>query len=364
MRIISCAKKCLSNVINQYHTNKMRDNILSQNHSNLDLSCNVLDMRKYGFSMIESQIYGLTKDNYRNYISTWETYQPRIKNPSPYFCISDDKYLFSTVFGKYIDVPKTYALIENGVIIPIEQYCAEMDLREFIIKMGGVVIKDRFGSDGFNVYVLQVSENNKVVYKNKDISSNELLQIVEKFKHGIIQSVVAQGNFENRMFPNSVNTIRIISVKKNNALEHEIIGALQRIGTNKSAPVDNFNQGGASALIDLEIGTIGQMTTASSVDEDGNRVFYDVHPDSGERIEGQIIPHWSELKDVVIDITRKVPYFDCIAWDFVIRDDGFSLVETNMKSSLNVFQVHGGMRNSVMGQKFMEHGWLVDQVLF
>lgn len=315
------------------------------------------DFRKYGFSLSESKLYNLKDNDYKKYISTWESYQPRMQK-NEFSVLSDNKYLFYLTFGKYIKTPCIYGIIRNGMITGIEKSDLSIDnLYSFAVENNGVVIKDASGSDGFDVYVLRV-DGDSIYYRGNIVDKKMLEDIVSSFQNGIIQEIITQGEFENKLFPNSINTLRVISMKKKDSDEHEIVAALQRIGNKKSEPVDNFNQGGGSAIIDLKTGRIGKMTTAFSVDENGNRVFYSVHPDSGAQIEGMVIPNWDKLSNVVSEITRKIPFFKYIAWDFVVQDNGFALIEINLKSSLNLFQIHGGMRNDFLGQKYREYGYI------
>lgn len=340
----------------KYCDKKIKEYIINLHHDVTKYGDNIFDARKYDFSLTESNIYKLNNDNYKEYITTWESYQPRMKQ-TPYFVISDDKYVFSMIFGKYIDVPKSYGLIRSGHIIPLEEEIDIDNLYEFLLSKNGGVIKDRCGSDGFGIYVLKVVDG-KLTYKDKEVTEDEVKKFVSEFKTGIIQSNMIQGSFENEIFDKSINTVRVVSMKKKDGDCHEIVAALQRIGTNRSAPVDNFNQGGGSALINIETGEMGSMTWIDSFDENGKRIFYDVHPDTGSQIKGRVVPRWNEVKEKIEDVTRKLPFFGYIAWDIVIKDDGIALIETNMKSSLNVFQVHGGMRNSYLGQKYREHGFI------
>lgn len=339
-----------------YSQKKLKKRIVNSHHDVTAISRGVFDGRKYDFSLSESNIYKLDETNYKEYINTWESYQPRVKQ-TPYFVMSDDKYVFSMTFGNYIEVPKTYAIIQNGRIVAVNENISEENLYDFLVMQNGGVIKDRCGCDGFGIYVLMVSDG-MLIYRENVISKEQLLEIVSEFKNGIIQARFEQCNFENELFGKSINTVRVVSIKKKDEDCHEIVAALQRIGTDRSAPVDNFNQGGGSALIDIETGEIGSMTCIDSFDEDGNRIFYEKHPDSGIQIKGKVLPYWSEIKEKIIDVTRKMPFFEYIAWDIVVKEDGIALIETNMKSSLNVFQVHGGMRNDYLGQKYREHGYI------
>ena len=79
----------------------------------------IADRRRQGFSLWDSYCFELNNHDHRDYISTWEAWQPR-KNSTPYFKISDDKYLFACVFGPHITVPPTYALIEKGELLDVD----------------------------------------------------------------------------------------------------------------------------------------------------------------------------------------------------------------------------------------------------
>ena len=57
-------------------------------------------------------------------------------------------------------------------------------------------------------------------------------------------------------------------------------------------------------------------------------------------------------------MTNKLPFFEYIAWDIVIKEEGIALIETNMKSRLDLFQAHRGMRNESLGQKYREQGYI------
>ncbi|MBQ7578742.1 MAG: hypothetical protein IJT21_10820 [Synergistaceae bacterium] len=349
--------KLLRKIYSKYKLSKFRNFIVNSHHniSKIDIN-NIADMRKHGFTFTESQTFDLINNDYREYISSWEAYQPRLKD-GRYFPISDDKYLFSLVFGNYVRVPENYALINDGRVIPIKsEKINANNLYDYLVKLpkgGGGTIKDRGGCDGYNVYVFS-SDGENLFYKGEICTREKFAEIINKFKSGIVQEKITQGKFESAIFDKSINTVRIISIRKTKGSgEHEIFAAVQRIGTNISAPVDNFSQGGGSAIINLETGELGSMKSITL-----GQNCYDYHPDTGAKIKGLIIPGWADLKRKIIDLTAKLPFFDFIAWDIVIQDDGFAVIEINMKSTLNLFQIHGGLRNSKLGQKYAEMGYL------
>lgn len=96
------------------------------------------DRRRQGFSYWDSFCYELRNNDHRDYISTWEEWQPR-KNRTAYFKISDDKYLFSCVFGPYIPVPPTYGLIEQGKLVDVD--IQSRDIYDRLREAGGYSLK-------------------------------------------------------------------------------------------------------------------------------------------------------------------------------------------------------------------------------
>ena len=160
------------------------------------------------------------------------------------------------------------------------------------------MIKDRFGCDGYNVFVINIS-NNQLKYRDKIISVEEFEKIILNMDNGIIQELVQQGSYGTSLFEKSVNTIRIVSMKKKNECRHEVVAALQRIGTRISAPVDNFNQGGLSSIIDIKSGELGKASGIREVDSNGQRCFYSKHPDTDAQIEGLRVPNWLVLKNKI-----------------------------------------------------------------
>ena len=299
---------------------------------------------KNGFSYSDYGTYRYNEDKFDNYISTLDSYSPRT-NIGFVSLISDNKLLFPFVLAKYFVVAKNYAYIKNGKILPLDDSGFDDNNYLSFLKNKSVIIKPMDGYDGFSIN--KVDYNNNVLYLNGEkITEIDLNLFIKEHNGFIVQETLKQDSFFNDLYPNSINTMRIISAKTSSNASHEIIVAAQRIGTNKSAPADNFSKGGLSALIDVESGRLSKATSAKSIIS-GKRVFFSKHPDTNNQIEGLIIPKWDYIKKSIIDFTRCFPFFEYIAWDICLNDKGEPMViETNMKSSLGVFQAHGGLKGT------------------
>ena len=105
----------LAKLRQNYRRKKLYKQIVNEEHdvSSVDKK-NTFDARKYGFSFSQSKAFQLNKHNVKDYISTWESYQPRIKN-TKYSLVADEKMLFSLVFQKFVTVPKNKILVFKAI---------------------------------------------------------------------------------------------------------------------------------------------------------------------------------------------------------------------------------------------------------
>ena len=132
--------------------------------------------------------------------------------------------------------------------------------------------------------------------------------------------------------------------------EFELCFAVQRIGAAWTGAVDNGSRGGLVANVDIEAGTMSYARTLH------NLTVYRTHPDTNAQIEGTVIPNWDGIKAGVLEASRAFPYLDIIAWDILPTDDGFTVIEANTSSGVNIIQLWGPQRYGRLGDFYREHG--------
>ena len=103
--------------------------------------------------------------------------------------------------------------------------------------------------------------------------------------------------------------------------------------------VDNFQRGNLVAPVCLQTGCLG---IARSRDAHGVISTVDVHPDSGERIEGTPVPFFSEALVVCRRAHQLIGRAPLIGWDVAITANGPILVEGNHMFGTEVSQVAHG----------------------
>jgi hypothetical protein len=116
--------------------------------------------------------------------------------------------------------------------------------------------------------------------------------------------------------PSSVNTIRILSYRSE--MEILILYTAIRIGR-KDTVIDNESKGGMSANINSN-GIIDKY--AYALPQEGKIEV----TDSGIKLEGYVVPSYDKAVKLVQEQHLNLPFFDIVAWDIAIREDGEPII--------------------------------------
>lgn len=302
-----------------------------------------------GFSVDEYIWYHFEHNDSRDYISEWERLRSREINGS-YKFILDNKLVFEEVFGKYARVPVNYAWIRNGQVFALHGLNVGNDnISAFLLEKGKTILKwlDRGGGSG--TYLFENREG-KLFANGSPISEQDLQDIVRREGEALLCEYITQSDFAASLYPHTTNTIRMVCAKKPGATKPELLAAVQRIGCKASIPVDNLSCGGFVSLIDLETGVLSPC----AAEYQSQPLLF--HPDSDAPIAGLTIPNWQSLKEEILSLTEKIPYLNFIAWDVLLTEDGFSIIEGNASTGCGLFQMEHGVRNSALGDLYREYG--------
>ena len=142
------------------------------------------------------------------------------------------------------------------------------------------------------------------------------------FRNGyIMEEVIKQNPEMARFHPESVNTVRIPTIRTGDRVR--VVIPFMRTGRGSSI-VDNAGAGGIICALDVEEGSI-----IAAADEHGNR--YDKHPDTGEMLIGFKVPRWDEAKQMAVELAAVVPDNRYAGWDLALTENGWVLVEANAR---------------------------------
>lgn len=145
---------------------------------------------------------------------------------------------------------------------------------------------------------------------------------------GVVEEFVTQHPEINKIYPNAVNTIRVMSFLDNG--EGKVLNAVMKFAINSN--VDNYYQGSLAVGVDVETGVL----CTDGVDYAGN--IYEEHPLSNIRLRGFRIPHWDKLVETIREAAKVHPEQPYIGWDVAITPDGPEIIEGNNRQGAYLIQ--------------------------
>ena len=105
-----------------------------------------------------------------------------------------------------------------------------------------------------------------------------------------------------------------------------------RIGV--KARTDNFATGGIAAPVDCR----GVVCQPAVVKHPSGERFH-IHPVSGERITGCIIPYYDQAIALAKQAAMRIPSVRSIGWDVAITETGPHILEGNDNWCMTLFQL-------------------------
>lgn len=353
MWIIKISKKIIEKSIRTYerHINKSKIKI----HNISDWYwCIVSSSKKFnvpffkrikmylnGFTSDQYVLYNFEKNNMKEYLTDVQRWKSREVN-GEYNIILDDKRLFYEIFSKYLDIPKTIGYITNkkfqnynGEILQIENL---IDL----IKQNGKLVFRRFSDGGGRGFFIVEYKDNEYFLSGSKMSYIELKNQLVNYDKYIITPFIKQEEYSNKIYADSVNTIRVVVINNGDGT-YSVPIALHRFGSKKSGFVDNASSGGIFSNVNVETGELSVAHSYFSTD------IFEKHPDTNEQIKGVLIPNWGKIKNELIQVSKKFPYINIIAWDVVATKNGFKVIEANTSTGFCFFQTEKGLAHSELG---------------
>lgn len=162
-----------------------------------------------------------------------------------------------------------------------------------------------------------------------------------------LEEVILQHPEVSKIYPNSINTIRVITIvtteddkpyislpkeeRENAKLKCHVIYACCRIGN--GGCIDNFTSGGMVTPVDEKTGII----KFAAMDKKKN--VYEKHPVTGYMIKGFQFPYWKEVLEMCEKASFEIPEVGYVGWDVAITPDGPVFVEGNELPGYNLYQL-------------------------
>lgn len=273
---------------------------------------------KYQAGYIDYNLFEMYKmDKFeRNTIITRGINNEYIKkyNNSKYMKYFNDKIEFNKIFNKYLS--RDWLELTGNNLKEFKQFCQNHN---------EIIVKPISNSCGKGVELINLTDKNLNELYEELIINNQIL----------VEEVAIQCKTLNDLHPESINTVRVVT------LLGSVVVAFLRIGNNHNN-VDNFNHEGLVAPIDIETGIINYP----AIDKKKN--LYTKHPITKKSIVNINIPKWKKIKELCETASLEIPEVGYIGWDVCVGEKDCFFIEANEFPGHDLYQLPPH-RNSNIG---------------
>ena len=246
------------------------------------------------------------------------------------------------VYLKGFNLPKTYVHLING-IFEDENYniISKEKAIDILSTANNITIKPSMASYG-----------GKGVKFFNNPTKSELIEFFDNLEDDnlIFQETVKQSEVTAKLHPDSLNTIRIMTLILDSDVK-VLPWCAFRMGIGKSK-VDNASSGGIYCKIN-EDGTLSNF----AYDALGKR--FDKHPDGGE-FSSVKFNFMDKIRNLVKESAQRFPHFRLIGWDIAINEDNEPIIiEANLTmSGMDVIETICGPLFGEYTEKVLEEVFL------
>ncbi len=265
-----------------------------------------------------------------------------------YTCLVNDKVIFDSICrSQGIPVPRMYGILSDGIIKG-----TGADLRRFMEESGldAAILKPVGGGQGQGIYFTQRTAGS---FKVKPVVSGGSVGDEAPGKgEFVVQEVVKQHAAMDRINPNCLNTVRIITLFTVDRKVQFLAGMLRT--SSGHMPIDNFSLGGMVVKVDM---ASGRLVGPGIMKEHQHIRRVQEHPFTGVPLDGFQVPCWEEIRECAVKAQMIFHNLKAIGWDFAVAENGPVLIEGNIEwGTAGIQATNGGLLTPENRRLFAQYG--------
>lgn len=302
---------------------------------------------QYGFKKSTIRFCGITKENYRDYLSD-ASFQAGHPWNGLYSSIIDNKLYLPYLFKDYPEyIPQFLYFKDRYGFLPLtsSSNSPRISTEDFLSEiriLKRAVLKAVCGEVGRGFLLLELSDLGEFLLNKKIISSNELESLLNELDNYIIQAYVEQHHELSAINPTSLNTLRVVLIWNPDRKTFVVGPCFHRFGCNGNV-VDNLGSGnGLLVYVDSKTGKYMNYGVLNVQGKGESLIENVTHPNSGFVFSGKDVINFNTITEKLVEIMNSMSFLNFVALDIAIKDDGFCIIETNSYPDPAIAQFTGG----------------------
>lgn len=295
---------------------------------------------RYGFYRKTCE---LTLDEMKDYIPNYFAYYLFFpKHYKDYGVLSEDKELTSQLLKAYgLPQPVLVWQYKNGAFYDPSKKEIESKSADQLTSANQarkLFLKPTKGLGGNGIMVFTRTDVGYADEHGNLLHSSFVKSTLDANEDYILQEGLEQHEELNKVYPNAVNTFRVMTEFRDG--KAKVLFGMLRMGQGGSQ-LDNASQTGLVCKIDPETGAFHDLI------HQGHGKTTEKHPDTGFSFKGQVFPYWNKVRELAEEAASRFETIGYGGWDIAYTKDGPAIIELNAAPGLEYLQdSHGGVRQA------------------
>lgn len=293
-----------------------------------------------GFLRDKWVLYGLDHNDIETYLSDFQAAQITQAN-GIYANVLRDRMLLNHTLADYCVVPQIHALRGLGADeVALSQDWAAQHAGTSAPDLEVLVEPLIAGARG-KVEVVKVSGGQFEGF-GKSGDMKRLSDITRDWSRAarlsyLFSQNLPQGPFMSGLFGDAQNRLSVILTRDLDSWDPVLTAATLMIGTQASRGRLSLTQGGISAPVNVDTGTVG---AAAGISPEQTVAQYDTHPETSAPLRGLTVPGWEGIHAALMRIMDESSYMRVAMLDFTLLEDGRLGLLGPSQLDLSGVQVH------------------------
>ena len=309
---------------------------------------------KRGFYPGRVQLYGLTEENYRDYVPDYNYFMLHPLNN--HFLKWLDKTTLKYVLnsnGCEKTMPDYYVYVENDgsftyLMDAPDHIEKNQDFLMNLLKYRGILaMKPNSGTSGGLGFIKLELRNGELYENNKPIEMSRFIEIRDSMRNYIVTEYVHQHSELAKVWPDSECTLRVIMAKNPkkdlySQATWSCAVSFARFGTSVNGGASNLSSGGIGVGFDFETGKYKDFCIRYKRFCPDGVWRLEKHPDTEVEWKTSGLPNWQYVRKQIDNLCKHVSSLDYLGLDIIITEDGMKLCEINSHPAMDYAQIMSG----------------------
>ena len=285
-----------------------------------------------GIPTFKVRYYGMTKENYNDYISDFDFYSAKNYCSTVFSQWYDHKlttYYLLGAYNKYM--PRHYYYIRKGKPVPIDiDPGAGNDIEDILslLERGELALKSCTGGHGKGFYKIEKRQEGYCI-NNQKADRDRIRELLLSLDDYIVTDYCTPHKvFRDACGEQAFAILRPVVIYDEDD-GPQITSILFRLGTSKAGLISDYD-GCINCGVDLKTGKIFHPVIRSG-DSQGIILASPIseHPDTGVDLETITVPDFDAFIRLIKEVSAHLPVTPFLVLDIVPTDSGYRILEIN-----------------------------------